>query len=208
VYTENTMNNLCLPSIRIKHGWLVDLKLQQVVQKYNQDCIFEPNEEILQKIEQYRNTWKKEETTILKNVCDVLGLKFARPIIDVYIVTALSGAISDPLIISSKTDLRIFNDMLTHEILHVLLTDNVQQMPVASIWSEMFPNENKRTQNLEVLKNKERLEADIERCRKFDIAFTLRAWEVVEKMGYKRIIEEFQWKIKDSMHKNEFPLAA
>jgi len=137
---------------------------------------------------------------ILRGICNILKLDFYRNVIPVYIVGGNARNISDPLII--KEDYRSpadFVDTLTHELVHVLFTDNGNRVPV-SIDEGMFPNEKHDTQvhvivyavlkyiYLEVLKDRGRFEKYVSITKSKDY---VRAWEIVEERGYKELIKQF-----------------
>ena len=93
---------------------------------------------------------------------------------------------------------------LSHELIHRLFSDNIQNVVAGKIFLEMFPNENELIRNhiithsvlkfiyLDLLKDKEKLEINIEKSSKSSFPEYKRAWEIVEEMGYKELIAEFK----------------
>ena len=97
----------------------------------------------------------------------------------------------------------MFLSLLTHELLHRLLTDNTKKIDVGAIWKEMFPNvSNRKVRNhivlhavlkellLSVFKDKKELERIITFDQKFEPY--KKAWDIVEEKGHKAIIDEFK----------------
>ena len=86
----------------------------------------------------------------------------------------------------------------------LLFSDNIQNVVAGKIFLEMFPNENELIRNhiithsvlkfiyLDLLKDKEQLEINIEKSSKSSFPEYKRAWEIVEEMGYKELIAEFK----------------
>ncbi|HBB44435.1 MAG: hypothetical protein UW27_C0001G0064 [Parcubacteria group bacterium GW2011_GWA1_44_13] len=164
------------------------------------DWIPKSREKIDENIKLFREEWRKDGEIILRGICGILRLNFYRNVIPIYIVSGNARNFSDPLIIRgdyhNPTD---FVDILTHELIHVLFTDNGNKVPM-SIDKNMFPTENHDTQvhvivyavlkyiYLEVLNDKERFEKYVSTTKSKDY---LRALEIVEKRGYRELIEQF-----------------
>jgi hypothetical protein len=200
------------PKIVIKYGKLLDpififycrnnpdLK----VRGWN-DWIPPTQEEVFKRIENYKKEWSKYEEKIVKEMCDVLNLKFKRNII-VYIVSGNSRQLSSPIVIKSGFNPDEFVDSLTHELIHTLFEDNGTKIPI-SILEEMFPGETSTIRNhvvvhsvlkyiyLDILKDEKKLEMNIENSRKHSTNDYFHAWEIVEKEGYMEIIKRFKKKI-------------
>ncbi|MGB3921963.1 MAG: hypothetical protein WBL19_01605 [Minisyncoccia bacterium] len=79
-------------------------------------------EELEKRINAYKNEWKKY--TITKDISNCLNLSFNRDVIDVYIVSGISRASSNPIIIKSGFTPKEFVATLAHELIHVILTNN------------------------------------------------------------------------------------
>lgn len=117
------------PRIRIKYGRLIDpiftfysQHSPDVAQFGWNDWTPPAREELDRRIKAYKEEWKKY--TIVKDLCKTLDLTFERNIIDVYIVSGISRASSDPIIIKSGFKPKEFVVTLAHELIHVLLTEN------------------------------------------------------------------------------------
>ncbi len=130
--------------------------------------------------EEYRKAWANYQTTILQGMTEVLDLSFYRPVIDVTLAPYF-GHKSTPLIINFRPDPDRFVDVLTHELLHVLQTDNTKHQelgPHSTVdllaeWRRLF-GEHERVMlvhiplhalhkyiYLDILKAPERLEREI-----------------------------------------------
>ena len=191
------------PEIRIRYGWHLDelfrhfIELDPEIRKKR----YPSREEIEVKIKDYRNAWEKIENKILTAISDVLKLKFYQEVIDVYIV-GRSRSFSDPMIISSHFAADEFCDILVHELIHRILTDNTKNVDVGPIWSEMFKGELRLVRNhvlvhavheyiyREILKDDARLERDINNANEFPEY--KRSWDIVKKKGYHKIIKSFK----------------
>ncbi len=171
------------------------------------DWIPPTQEEIMRRIKDYKKEWREHEKEILRGMCDILGLEFKRNTIDVYIVSGNPRQLSDPIVIKSGFRPDEFIDSLTHELIHKLFQDNAKKFPI-SILDEMFPGETSAVKNhvithsvlkyiyLDILKDKSRLDRDIENSKKHRTNDYIRAWEIVEKEGYMKLIKELKSKLK------------
>jgi len=173
------------PQIRFKPGKFLDREFSD-----------------FEKVEAYRAAWEKLETRIMPAICEVLNLEYKQNIIDVYIVTK-QKAFSDPLVIGTQYEVEHIVDILTHELLHRLISDNTKEthQKFGKEWDKKFPTDERLILNhilvhavsqyvyIEVLNDPARLEWDIARCQKNPPY--ARAWDIVQENGYKKIIEEF-----------------
>lgn len=199
----NTIVKMKQPEIRIRYGWHLDEFFRQFVEigsKIKKDN-YSSRAEIELKIRAYKRAWGNIEKVILAGMSNVLGLEFYQKIIDVYVV-GRARSVSDPLIVSSHFAPDEFCDVLTHELIHRILTDNTKRPDVGSIWSKMFPRESRLVRNhvlvhavheylyREVLKDISRLNRDIEKCNEYP--GYKRSWEIVKETGYQQIIERFR----------------
>ncbi len=144
--------------------------------------------------------WKIHEKEIVSSMQDVLGLQFSENSIPVYLVSRYDTAFSNPLIVSLRYERKQFVPVLVHELAHRLLTTNTKKVPVGTIWSKMFPKESQLTRNhvlvyatlqyvfLDVLHQPEMLASE----RKIKHPDYVRAWEIVDRRGYKNILAEFR----------------
>ncbi|KKQ21266.1 MAG: hypothetical protein US33_C0006G0016 [Parcubacteria group bacterium GW2011_GWC1_36_9] len=159
--------------------------------------------EIANRIKNYRIEWAKQEDKILQGICKILDLDFKRNIIDVHIVSGNPRDFSEPLIMKGGYTPEDFVDTLSHELIHILLQDNVEKIPI-TILSKMFPKESNLTKNhiityatlkyiyLEIFKDESKLNKNIKKSLKSSLPDYSRAWKIVEEKGYGQLIIEFK----------------
>ncbi len=199
------------PNIRIKNGWLlranVSIYLHKLWAKEGDQLI--DREGIDKKVEAYSRAWEKHEDKILKGMVHITGLEFRQNIIDVYIAPWFN-AFSDPMVVGVIYKPDVFVDVLTHELLHRLLTDNnyvSNNVDLVKEWRKMFGKQLThiallhisvhaihKAIYLDILKAPERLERDVVYYKKFDKKGDsyATAWDYVEKHDYKKIIEQLK----------------
>ncbi len=203
-----------LPEIRIQHGRLLQdafmrylKRIPDAQEKVEQEPTIEKAKEI---VEKRKGTWQPAEKEILEAMCRITGLTFYKKVIDVYMVYGYGGAFSDPMTISFKAMGDDFIDILTHELIHVILNDNEQGIH-GSLWvRKMFPEITDKGVIFHILvhaihkeiylalNKPERLAADIERSKMKSerdtqpLSAYKEAWDIVEKHGSKELIEMFK----------------
>jgi len=198
------MTNL---EIRIQHAYLLDPYFQEIFdcrqekQLIDKGLVYNSRESILQKIAEYEAAWY-DRKQVLQFMQEVLKLDFYKSVIDVYIVGAMRGAISTPVLIGSNVSVENFPDILIHELLHNLISDNKQKIDVIKILATLFPDETRLTKNhvliyammtkiyTEFLQNPTKLE-DIKK-RDQNFPDYVKAWEIVKAEGSAAIIEKFK----------------
>lgn len=157
--------------------------------------------------ENYRQAWAEYEEKILRGITEALGVQFRQPIIDAHTAPGIR-AMSDPLILNFMFYPDQFVDSLTHELIHVLLTDNdkyslkdtVATTRLDTAWTKMFGTHDFETLvhipvhalhkyiYLDVLNEPDRLERDKKTAAE-DPAY-VRAWEYVENHNYHELIAQ------------------
>lgn len=207
------MPNVKIPEIIIKYNRFLDpififycKNNPELKARGWNDWVPPGKEKVLERVENYKKEWAKYGDKILAEMCNVLGLNFKRNIIDVHIVSGNPRQFSDPLIMKSGFAPNEFVDSFTHELLHVLFQDNIDIFPV-SILESMFPGESTTTKNhcityavlkflyLDILHDNDKLERNIIRSKKHSSSDYTRAWKIVEKNGYQKIIDDFKNRI-------------
>jgi len=201
-----------IPEIRIKDAWLLRENASKYLHElWGNNTPLADDEWMEQKVADYCAAWVPFEKTIMEGMCDITGLEFRQNIIDVYIAPWFA-AFSDPLVIGVNNDPDVFVDVLTHELLHRILTDNTsidfQTGVLAKEWPKLFGEEHNfgtlvhipihaihKEIYLEVLRDEGRLEREISNYRKetsYDPADYLRAWDYVDKHGHREIIAKLR----------------
>lgn len=202
------MNNPVLPIIRIKNAWLLQENVSVHLNELWGNGEDVADDEWLEKrVESYKKAWQPYEEKIMRAMTDMLGLSFKHNIIDVYIAPWFN-AFSDPLVIGVVQEPDAFVDILTHELLHRLLTDNTtlpENFDLFSEWQKLFGEDHSfgeivhipvhaahKAIYLDVLSEPERLDRDIAMSKDNQSTDYINAWKYVDKVGYREIIEELR----------------
>lgn len=156
----------------------------------------------------YQSAWDQYESTLLQAMQISLGVSFYRQVIDVSLAPYFVPH-SDPLIINFRYIPDRFLDILTHELIHVLLTDNsVHQnrslrprVNLLNEWKKIFGEQTNsvlahipvhalhKHLYLDVLHAPERLERDVEAARKSPTGNAYAAaWDYVNSHNYMEIV--------------------
>jgi hypothetical protein len=203
-----------LPEIRIKDAYLlrenVSKHLHELWGKENEDLA--DNEWMQKRVKEYQKAWKPFEKQILAGLTEIIGASYRQNIIDVYIAPWFN-AFSDPLVVGVTREPDEFIDILTHELIHRILTDNSSIKPKTNLiskWEKLFGRQKSLTTlvhipvhsvhkaiYLDVLKEKSRLLRDINSCRKHGHKDYVQAWDYVEKHDYKKINELLKASYRD-----------
>ena len=204
-----------LPEIRIKNAWLLRKQvLRQLHRLYKPPKQPPTDKQVEQKVEDYRQAWQSFEQKILRGMSELLGLSFRQNIIDVYITPYFIRDFSDPMVIGMRDQPDVFVDILSHELLHRLLTDNTtiadNDTGMLKEWRRLFGDKHNLIMTahipvhavhmaiyLEVLKAPKRLERDIAKAKQLNATDYIKAWDYVERHGYQQIID----KLKQSYQK-------
>lgn len=203
------------PEIRIKDAWL----LRQYASAHLHELWGKDGEplandnDMQQVVDGYTKAWKPYEEKVIHGMCELLGLEFRQNIIDVHIAPWFY-AFSDPMVIGVTYSPDRFVEVLTHEMIHRLLTDNIQtpyDAMYADHWKELFGKDHSFGTLVhipvhavlqaifdDVLHEPARTKNDRELCRKWPDYDA--AWSYVEKHGYKKIIEQLTDSYKALAH--------
>lgn len=197
------------PEIRFKHSWLLigaiydDIKL--AYEKPNDELYKLSDGFIAESLERYGKAWRPYERKIIHGMCDILGLEFRQNIIDIY-TAPFYHSFSDPMFIATKYDDKRIIEVLTHEILHRLLTDNRQTKFETNWlieWKQLFGDKHSKNTLIhipvhamiqalfdDVLKEPERAERDKQLNANYPDYHA--AWQYVEKVGYQHIVDQLR----------------
>lgn len=205
------MSKVKIPEVRINFSWLFynDICLQlDKVQKWD----LPSGDKCEEWTEAYRTEWSKHQTKILTALQDITGLEFYRSVID---VTTVPGVIpkSYPLFMSFRNRPAEFVETLTHELIHVLLTDNKtisiygdnRDFKLGDEWSKLFGFDDDfnclvhvpvhaihKKLFVDVLNDPQGVERDIEQMKKFGADSYLKSWDYVQEEGHEEIIEKLK----------------
>lgn len=197
-----------VPTIRIRNAWLLRANASYYLNELWGDGSPLRSDEEYQKIaNSYLEAWLPYESKILKGISQALGLEFRQSIIDVHIAPWFS-AFSDPLVIGVKYEPERFIDVLTHELIHKLLTDNTLlelDSPLIPEWEKLFGKNHSfgalvhipvhavlKYIFIDILKQPERLKRDIEMSKKNNATDYIAAWDYIEKNDYLKIIKDLK----------------
>jgi hypothetical protein len=192
-----------IPQINIRYGKLIDPFFKDSVLVNYPEYSFPPVEEVKEEVIIFRKAFEQNKGVFF-DALDNLGLEFKRNVIDCFIVTATPRDMSAPLIIRSRYSETEFLDAIYHELLHVLFTDNdipkynesknisstaVNHIDIFAILTYLY---------LDIINNKERLERVRNISNTSENTDYKKAWDIVDKIGYKNIINDFK-NIKKSL---------
>lgn len=195
------------PCVRIRYNSILDSVYRKA---YASDPAFAgipypSEEEIETRIERYKTEWKGYGENLLRGMCEKLGLHFCQNVIDVYIV-GRAIPVSDPMVLGIRHKPDYFVDVLTHELLHRLLTDYAEEGDLWEIVDEWYLTEWRIVKAhilvhavhahlfLDVLKQPKRLVREIEASETLPPGYK-RAWDLVFAEGFKaynKLIEKFK----------------
>lgn len=198
------------PEIRIFYSWLLAGDISKQIQELHPDWKFDDDETLELYAENYRKEWAKYNDKILTALVNALGVSFYKSVIDVACAPNIVP-VSDPLIISFRTFPDQFVDVLTHELCHVLLTDNTtysihsshKDLDLRDRWAALFGTEHESNTlvhipvhalckyiYLDVLRDPSRLERDMKDVQQY--APYRAAWKYVNNHDYKDIIRDLK----------------
>ena len=188
-----------IPRIVFRHSHAYD----QVFDDISRVKDYPKEREIVDYIYKVQRIWDKIGKKILKELEEVTKLEFKDDKIICYVV---GNAIPfhDPLTIPIyKKEYNYFIDTLIHEIIHILFTQEGNLKRAKKSWKYIFTKYKNETFDTKIhiplhavhtyIYNKffsmERLEHDI--VELYNIKAYRRSWDIVNKEGYGRIMEEF-----------------
>ncbi|MEO7617257.1 MAG: hypothetical protein ABIS59_00270 [Candidatus Saccharibacteria bacterium] len=146
----------------------------------------------------YEEAWRVYEPRIIEGLISVLNVHFFLPVIDATLAPMVS-CFSTPLTLNYKYEPDQFIDLLTHELIHILISDNqegiVFSRAVKAQWSDVemlviwhiMVHALLKYVYLDILDQPSRLQRDVDAHTEAP-AYKL-AWEIVEDFGYREIID-------------------
>ncbi len=197
-----------LPEIRISMAWLLFYDESQWLKG---DYKLEPYEQYEEWTRNYQQAWAKYEAKIVPALVAALGVDFYRSVIDVSLAPFFTPK-SDPLIINFLNEPDQFVDVLTHELSHVLLTDNNKlqlnnpdcKIDTVKEWTKLFGKHDFNVLIhipvhalckhiwLDVLKQPTRYDREMATLKKRDATDYLKAWEYVDTHDYTQILKDLK----------------
>lgn len=198
-----------VPEIIFKYSWIYDSNWRKWITLYKHNKGKYPDsEETLDYIKKVSSLWKKYDKKILSELSKVTRLKWKKKMIKCYIV-GKCVPFSDPLtlpVYKYKED--YFIDVLIHELIHQLFTQEGNMEKAKNAWRYITKKYRKETHLTRIhiplyaihshiymkFFNKKRLGRDVKY-----ISFLpdyKKSWEIVQREGYKNILNEFTRRIK------------
>lgn len=191
-----------IPEVRISYSWLLDHSVARpwayLQNQVHDSKIKLPDREwIDERVEQYVAAWKAKDQIILESIQEIFGLHFYDPVIKCSICPRMPS-FSDPLVINTKSEPDEFVDILTHELLHILLNDNQEGFSPRHLQDKLRPDFTPRAKNhifvhagskyvyQDVLEENYRYERDISNSE--SAPDYKAAWGVVSEEGHMELI--------------------
>jgi hypothetical protein len=189
-----------LPEIRIRYSRLMAANISPILLAHYRgpEAKLESFEFYKKKIQDYTEAWQSKEQRILSGLIKVLDVNFYLPVIDATIAPMVA-AFSTPLTLNFKPKPDEFIDILTHELIHILISDNKENISFyASVQSRWPDEESKVIAHImvhalmeyvfrDVLDEVSRIERDIIACSSNPPY--AKAWKIVEEYGYRQVIK-------------------
>jgi len=113
-------------NINIRYAKLLDPYIKTNYPDYD----FPTEDQLNDKIKSFNNIYNEKGREMVFEMQKFMGYSFKRNIIDCLIVSAISRDMSSPLIIRSRYTPEEFLESLMHELVHILLQDNKDIVPV------------------------------------------------------------------------------
>ena len=195
-----------VPKVVFKYSWIYDQNWKTWIKFYKRIKNYPSTRRILNYIPKIEKLWRKDEKKILKELSKVSGLEWKSKTICCYVVGRCIP-FSDPLTLPVYTKEDYFIDVLVHELIHQLFTQegNMEKSKKRGLTSTEGIEKNHKKTRIHIplyaihshiyLKffGIERLNRDkrLMNC----LSEYKRAWEIVEKEGYEKIINEFKNRI-------------
>ncbi|MEK7535886.1 MAG: hypothetical protein AAB590_02650 [Patescibacteria group bacterium] len=198
------------PKIIIKYARALDPIFIEYCKSYKHGgwdkWVSPSHEEVIQRTENYNKEWAIWQEQIVGDIQKVLGLNFKRTIIDVHIVSGNPRNFSNPIIIKSGYPVDEFIDVLSHELIHVLLQDNnnIASWECVDFVKSLYPNETKLTQDhlivhatlkciyLDTLEQQDRFKKNLKRSSQASMNDYYVAWEIINQLDHKQFISDYK----------------
>lgn len=207
------------PEIRFKHPWLlIDTIYEDIKPAYEKpaDDLHKLDYKFIQRtLNRYEKAWRPYENKLVQGMCELFELEFRQNTIDIF-AAPFYRSFSSPMFIATKYTSDRAVDVITHEILHRLLSDNLQvdsSKPYVREWKKAIGTHDNfniavhipvhaALQALfdDVINEPERTLRDKRLCQQWSDYDA--AWKYVDRVGYKTVIERVKRAYKE-MHEHD-----
>lgn len=101
------------------------------------------HKEVIKRVKNYNTIWNKDGDKVVRGIEKALGLTFKRTLIPVYVVSGNPRAFSDPFVIKSGYTDKEFLNIMMHELVHCIMSDNnIKTLDIVSrhipVYAAMF----------------------------------------------------------------------
>ncbi|MEK6928574.1 MAG: hypothetical protein AABW65_01290 [Nanoarchaeota archaeon] len=198
-----------IPHIEFRYSWIYDQNMREWSKsmKFGQEKY--PNQQkVMEYIPKVERLWRKKEKTILKELSKISKLSWKEKKIICYIV-GRSLPFSDPLTLPIyQKHINRSIDVLVHELIHQLFTQEGNTEKSEKSWNYIWRKYKKYSIRTKVHVPLHAIHEHIykkffdERRLKIEIWITKNypdyknAWDIVQKEGYKNILQEWRSRIK------------
>jgi len=202
------------PEIRFLYSWFLDPLFALQHAAAAPDAPYPSREATTERLHTFVRLWNEEGEMMKHAMQESLGLSFFPNVVDVHVVGAGKRCFSSPVILVGTIPDESLVDVLTHELLHLLLNDNTVRLDLRAVHETMFPGLETPTRNhvlvhaahraiyLDTLHDPARLERN--KLRDADSPAYMDAWRIVEERGHADILEE----LRTYYQKSGFTLAS
>ena len=196
-----------LPKITFKYSYVYDRNWQEWFRVYKKTPQKLTPRQVQSYIKKIEKIWSKERRAILQELARVSKLKWKKKEITCYVVSDCRP-FSDPLTLPAYNNKEYFVDVLTHELIHQLFTQEGNHKKAKKAW-EYFHKKYKKESHItrihiplyaihshvyKKLFNEERMERDMYWIKFFPDY--KKAWEIVKKDGYENILKELSFRVE------------
>ncbi len=198
-----------IPKIIFKYSWIYDQNWKEWIKIYKRKTGRYPStNQILNYIKKVEKLWRKDEKKILKELSKISKLKWKSKFIYCYVVGRCIP-FSEPLTLPVYDGHpNYFIDTLIHELIHQLFNQNENMKRSEDAWKYINRKYKKEAHTTRIHIPLDAIHSHIylkffgEKRLKRDINLVSflsdykKSWEIVQKDGYQKIIQEFTKRIK------------
>lgn len=190
------------PKINFKYSWIYDRNMEEWSKSYRTGKYPLPKE-TLAYIKKVEPLWRKHEVAILKELAKVTSLSWKEKTITAYVVGSCRP-FSDPLTLRLYKEQNDFIDTLIHECIHQLFIQEGNIKKWEKGWGYVARKYKKESRTTRIhiplhaihehifqkFFDEKRLRREIDSCTKNKDY--RQSWVIVQKEGYKMIIQEMK----------------